>query len=118
MQLLQQRVDGLDEDVRMLRQEIGSLAASRSAARRGEAAASPELRHTAERLAQELGFKLLSNELESDPDCLDSTYYVLNVEAVGTPEELIARQLKWHEALEGIDSTYRGRVRICIFPTP
>lgn len=118
MQLLQQRVDGLDEDVKLLRQEIVSLAASKSTMRHDQVATSADLLRTAERLAQDLGFRLIGAELESDPDCPDSTYHVLNVEAMGAPEELIARQLQWHEALERVDSTYHGRIRICIFPTP
>jgi hypothetical protein len=51
------------------------------------------------RMSRELFRGTISVETMSDPDVPSESWTVLNVESVGTPNEIIKTQCEWHERL-------------------
>lgn len=76
----------------------------------------PELLAFAKKAAVELGFEIVSLELVTDPDSEQSSFYSLDVQARGTPEELLELQTRWHEQLCRFDDSYIGHLSMCVFP--
>lgn len=113
LQQLQDRVSQLDDEVKALRVEVAAFTVldAKQSTSLGPIE-DDEMIKAAVRLAEGFGFRILSTERESDPDCAASNYYVLHVEGDGTSAELIARQLQWHARLDEISIACRGRIRL------
>lgn len=54
--------------------------------------------------------------LESDPEFPEETYFVVDVQASGTSEEILNRRGKWHERVRQVSPDCFGNVRLSITP--
>ncbi len=115
---LSQRVERLDEDVRVLKAQVANLSAPPAAERVPPASQiTPAQLQRAAELAEQLGFRVLKTELETDPDDPEYPFWVLDVEGEGTTRELIDRQLKWHGLLDVRTEFDPHPIRLFIIPT-